>query len=70
MDLENKEEMIQPLSEEEMEQVSGGEIYLDRGAYLYCDTCDIRYYKPEDINCFRCGKLLKYHSGPPVIPLG
>lgn len=63
MDLENKEETLQPLSEEEMEQAVGGEITLGWHEFLYCETCYLRYHEvPENFKCSRCGRLLSYRS--------
>ena len=63
MDLENKEDIIRPLSEEEMEQAAGGIIPLKSHEYLYCETCYHRYHEvPENFKCSRCGGPLSYRS--------
>ena len=71
MDLENKEEIIRPLSEEEMEQAVGGVkgLSLKPGEYLQCKACGTLYdgYAGDEVPyyngfcaCSRCGGALKY----------
>lgn len=76
MDMENKEERIQPLSEEEMEQAVGGVKgkTLECGEFLRCKACGMQYsgYAGDEIpfykgrfGCSRCGGDLEYDDRRP-----
>ena len=58
MDLENKEEIIQPVNDEELENASGGKIQFDRYRY-HCNACNYTGFSCNmPAECPRChGKL-------------
>ena len=55
MDLENKEEIIQPMRDEELENASGGYPLT-----FYCRSCGWQTYNPPDDDiCPQCGSEME-----------